>query len=48
MKVQCPACDGAGEIRGPERGMAWYPCKLCDGTGEVTEDDAKDWFERPR
>lgn len=44
--VCCPVCSGTGEIRGPERGMSWYPCKLCDGSGAVTEDAAKDWHLR--
>jgi DnaJ-class molecular chaperone len=35
--VQCPACSGQGEFRGPETRIKWFECAYCYGTGGVTE-----------
>lgn len=35
--LACPKCDGHGEIRGPEFGMPYFPCRFCDGVGLVDE-----------
>ncbi len=40
----CPNCDGSGEVRGPEIGMPYYPCRFCDGEGTVSADKADDWY----
>ena len=31
--VQCPACNGQGEFRGPETRIKWFECAYCYGTG---------------
>ena len=33
--VQCPACNGQGEFRGPETRIKWFECAYCYGTGGV-------------
>jgi hypothetical protein len=29
--VQCPACNGQGEFRGPETRIKWFECAYCYG-----------------
>ena len=39
-RVQCPACRGQGEVRGPQSNMPWFECRYCGGSGVVTEQQA--------
>jgi DnaJ-class molecular chaperone len=43
--VQCPACSGQGEFRGPETRIKWFECAYCEGTGGVTEARFHAWHD---
>jgi hypothetical protein len=43
---RCPACDGQGSVRGPERGMPWFDCKTCEGIGALSPEEGEAYDNR--
>lgn len=35
MEVECPRCNGMGEIKDPSLVAEWRRCPRCGGTGTV-------------
>lgn len=35
MEVECPRCEGKGEVSTGMLGMSWRTCSRCGGTGHV-------------